>query len=385
MALVLSYSNTTRERHGEGVSESNLPPEQWRPYFDRADIEFGYRPLAARAGLTHTRVHRLIRGGGTTNEAIQQVADALGVKASKVRELRGEPPVEIEPFTLPDDAGRLNETERTVVRAMVRALLDARDNAHAADQPAADSPASTADTQDQARPDEKTIARMTETVLADASRIAREAASAAPPERIVLSKTAVVAALQAHADRIRGRTPSSAGRAAFEFARTVLLPFGNGRDLAAAATEIENTVDWGTYDPSEGFAFELFGPITLEVEAFQSELEAIQEIVAELRSATDAASESSQDGRLAPRKGKPHELRGTQDPFDDPNSEGVEWPDGTVVTDEEKSGYLQWLAARQPADFEPYRAGERNDYDLAARKNDERKGSGDAGLDDGED
>lgn len=113
------------------VSDSHLPPEQWRPLFDKAGIEFGYRPLAARAGLTHTRVHRLIRGGGTTDDAIQRVADALGVKASKVRELRNEPAVEPRPFTLPDDAGRLNDNERDVIRAVVRALLDARDGRHA--------------------------------------------------------------------------------------------------------------------------------------------------------------------------------------------------------------------------------------------------------------
>lgn len=119
------------------MSESNLPPEQWRPLFDRAGIEFGYRPLAARAGLTHTRVHRLIRGGGTTDEAIQMVAAALGVKASKVRELRDEPAVEIEPFILPDDAGRLNDKERDAIRAVIRALLDAKDERDA-DEPIAD-------------------------------------------------------------------------------------------------------------------------------------------------------------------------------------------------------------------------------------------------------
>lgn len=121
------YSNTSIERHGESVSESNLPPESWRPLFDRAGIEFGYRPLAKRAGLTHTRVHRLVRGGGTTNDAIDKVAEALRVKASKVRELRGEAAVEIEPFTLPDEAGRLTDMERSVIRQMVRALLDARE------------------------------------------------------------------------------------------------------------------------------------------------------------------------------------------------------------------------------------------------------------------
>ncbi len=127
MALVGGYSNTAGERHGEHVSESNLPPESWRPLFDRAGIEFGFRPLANRSGLTHTRVHRLIRGGGTTNEAIEQVAEVLGVAASKIRELRGEPAVEVDPFTLPDEAGRLTDSERAVIRSMVRALLNARD------------------------------------------------------------------------------------------------------------------------------------------------------------------------------------------------------------------------------------------------------------------
>lgn len=125
----------------KAVSESSLPPEQWRPLFDKAGIEFGYRPLAARAGLTHTRVHRLVRGGGTTDDAIQAVADALGVKASKVRELRNEPAVDIEPFTLPDDAGRLTNGERDVIRAMVRALLNARE-LHHADQPETDTDSS---------------------------------------------------------------------------------------------------------------------------------------------------------------------------------------------------------------------------------------------------
>lgn len=121
------------------VSDSNLPPEAWRTLFDKAGIEFGYRPLAARAGLTHTRVRRLILGGGATDEAIQQVADTLGVKGSVIRELRGEPAIEVEPFTLPDDAGRLTHDERNVVRAVVRALLDARDR-HATASPTASSP-----------------------------------------------------------------------------------------------------------------------------------------------------------------------------------------------------------------------------------------------------
>lgn len=142
------------------MSDSTLPPEQWRPLFDKIGVEFGYRPFAAHIGMDHTRLRRLLRGGGTSTDAIRQVADGFRVDPSVVRELRGERGQHVEPFTLPDDAGRLNETERTVVRAMVRALLDARDNAHAADQPAADPPAPPEGTQDQASAREKTAAQL---------------------------------------------------------------------------------------------------------------------------------------------------------------------------------------------------------------------------------
>lgn len=108
------------------MGDSNLPPEQWRSLFDEADIEFGYRPLASKIGTTHTRVRRVLRGAGTSEAALHEVAEALKVPVSKIRELRGEPGVTIEPFTLPDDAGWLNDNEREVIRSIVRALLDAR-------------------------------------------------------------------------------------------------------------------------------------------------------------------------------------------------------------------------------------------------------------------
>ena len=113
------------------MSDSNLPPEQWRPLFDKRQIAFGYRPLAAKLDMNHTRIRRLLLGGGTTEDALRQVADFFGVPVAKVRELRGEAAVEREPFTLPDDAGRLTERERDVIRSMVRVLLEAREQAHA--------------------------------------------------------------------------------------------------------------------------------------------------------------------------------------------------------------------------------------------------------------
>ena len=115
------------------MNEPALPPEKWRYLFDKIDVEFGYRPLATHIGMDHTRLRRLLLGGGTTNEAILQVADAFKVDPNVIRELRGEQPIKYEPFTLPDDAGRLNHNERAVIRSMVRALLDARNGRYGLD------------------------------------------------------------------------------------------------------------------------------------------------------------------------------------------------------------------------------------------------------------
>lgn len=138
------------------MGDPNLPGEQWRALFDAKGIEFGYRPLATRAGMNHTRVRRVLRGEGTTEDAIRQVATALGTSPARVHELRGEPAVEHQPFTLPDDAGKLNDREREVIRAMVRVLLDARDR-HA-DQPADTAPPAQQGTSSSPSKDKKTEA-----------------------------------------------------------------------------------------------------------------------------------------------------------------------------------------------------------------------------------
>lgn len=135
------------------MSDSNLPPEQWRPLFDTIGIDFGYRPLATHIGMNHTRLRRLLLGGGTTEVAIRQVADAFRVPVAKVRELRGEAAVDREPFTLPDDAGRLNERERDVVRSMVRVLLEAKEQSNAVRTDTTETPP--AGTSTQGRPPEE--------------------------------------------------------------------------------------------------------------------------------------------------------------------------------------------------------------------------------------
>lgn len=109
------------------MSDQTLPPEPWRPLYDQIGVEFGYRPLAAHIGMDHTTLARMLKGGRTSKPTIKKVADSFGVTPAKIHELRGESAaLAYEPFILPDEAGRLSDNERRVIRAMIRALLDAR-------------------------------------------------------------------------------------------------------------------------------------------------------------------------------------------------------------------------------------------------------------------
>jgi hypothetical protein len=95
--------------------------------YEKIGVEFGYRPLAAHMDMDHTTLARLLKGGRTSKPTIKKVADKFGVTPAKIHELRGESAaLAYEPFILPDEAGRLSENERRVIRAMIRALLDAR-------------------------------------------------------------------------------------------------------------------------------------------------------------------------------------------------------------------------------------------------------------------
>lgn len=84
--------------------------------------------LAARAGLAHETVRRILRGVGRPSETtIEKLAAAIGGSVPQMRLLAGRPAGELEPFVLPAEANRLGRREREVVRSMVQALLDASD------------------------------------------------------------------------------------------------------------------------------------------------------------------------------------------------------------------------------------------------------------------
>jgi hypothetical protein len=105
------------------VSDKGSVPDQWLPLFNKRQIT-SYRELGRLARIDYTRARRVILGGGTTDDAVEAVASALGVTPSKVWELRGEPVPN--PFTLPAAAGSLNRKEREAVLAVINAILDAK-------------------------------------------------------------------------------------------------------------------------------------------------------------------------------------------------------------------------------------------------------------------
>ena len=116
----------------------SLPDEKWRPLFDRAGIEFGYRPLAARSGMNHTRVHRALRGGGTTTDAVETIAATLGTTADTIWRLRGDTDrIGQRPFEVPENAHLLTDSERRLVRDLINALVTAHNEPH----PKTDGPA----------------------------------------------------------------------------------------------------------------------------------------------------------------------------------------------------------------------------------------------------
>lgn len=98
-------------------------PTQWQPHFDAKQIE-GYRELGRKAQIDWTRARRVVIGGGTTDEAVRAVADALGIPARKVWELRDQPVPA--PFVLPDQAGHLNRRERDAILAIVNSLIESK-------------------------------------------------------------------------------------------------------------------------------------------------------------------------------------------------------------------------------------------------------------------
>src|SRR5690625_2592512 len=105
-------------------------PDPWRPAAERRGIPPTYRPLAARAKVSHETVRRLIQGRTTSETTVRKVADALGVDVEKIHEWRGEAPPDYGAKFDPDPSSVLLTTdERAVINSLIRLLTDGRENA----------------------------------------------------------------------------------------------------------------------------------------------------------------------------------------------------------------------------------------------------------------
>jgi hypothetical protein len=85
------------------------------------------RGLATRTGIAPETARRiLVRDEATPDErTLQKIAENLPASIQKLRRLAGRPAGEREPFLLPPEADQLDERQRSVVLAVVHALLDA--------------------------------------------------------------------------------------------------------------------------------------------------------------------------------------------------------------------------------------------------------------------
>lgn len=106
-------------------------PEQWRPYFEKRDIEFTFRALERKVQSVApgTIIRALTGQGKPTGRTVDAISEALGITSEKFYELRGEPVAE--PFILSGRASQLTTTERAVVRSVVDAILNAKGARHA--------------------------------------------------------------------------------------------------------------------------------------------------------------------------------------------------------------------------------------------------------------
>lgn len=97
-------------------------PQRWRPYFERAEIS-SWRELSRRVDMAVGVVQGVILGTRrSTDEAIDRVAEALGVSVDVIYRLRGEPTDE--PFVLPRKANRLNFQQRQAILAVIDGMLN---------------------------------------------------------------------------------------------------------------------------------------------------------------------------------------------------------------------------------------------------------------------
>lgn len=98
-------------------------PDPWRSAAERRGISPTYRPLAARAGVSHETVRKIVQGRATSTRSIRKLADALGVDVEVVHAWRGEAPPDYGREFIPDESSWLLTTEeREAVNTLIRLI-----------------------------------------------------------------------------------------------------------------------------------------------------------------------------------------------------------------------------------------------------------------------
>lgn len=88
------------------------------------------RGLAARTEVPLATMHSILSTGVVPQEqTLERIAAGLPAPLQVLRRLAGVPAGERAPFVLPPEANQLDDRQREVVLAMVRALLDASSRA----------------------------------------------------------------------------------------------------------------------------------------------------------------------------------------------------------------------------------------------------------------
>lgn len=95
---------------------------------------YSLNDLGRRSGIATTTVAALVYGRRQSDErTIQQVADAMRLPVTTIREWAATTLGEAEPFKLPAEANRLNRRQRAAVIELVRSMIEPVDDPPAPD------------------------------------------------------------------------------------------------------------------------------------------------------------------------------------------------------------------------------------------------------------
>ncbi|MGZ9830197.1 helix-turn-helix domain-containing protein [Tsukamurella ocularis] len=299
---------------------------EYRRFIQAQLDERGWRPadLARKSGLSKQLISDVLKddrdhlGRMPNPSTISALARGFGIAEETVRAAAARSLVDYS-----DDGTALTitlgEVSTDALLNEIRRRID-----HADLSPAAAAPATSEDTQDEAREGQKTVVQVR--TLADQLQYFADSAE----------RTAQAAADLHELDPLAPPNP----QLAYMLRKQVgfwqeQIDAASPEDRVTLQIELDRALRWISKFPSE------------------------QELKAKIRESETLA----QAGNLAPDEGKPHDLRGAPapaDPTPDLRTAGA-WPDGEPVGFSTYPRWLDWRNAGEPDDWEAYRRGVPNE------------------------